>query len=147
MDLVLNALTIRGALEGKLSVFGGNQYRPLLHVKDVGRTMVENIKSKQTGIFNLHAENLSILELANRIASIIPNTEIEQSMMSFQDARNYRVSSQKAIEGLDFSPIYTVDQGILEIFELIKSKRIKDVSIPRFTNLEIIKISNSKEEK
>jgi nucleoside-diphosphate-sugar epimerase len=140
VDLVLNALTIRAVLEGKMSVFGGNQYRPLLHVRDVATAVLPQIDSQNVGIYNLHTENVTIIELAERIQKILPSTKIEKTEVSFQDARNYRVSSDKARTLLGVSSSWTIDQGIREVVEVIQSKRIKDVTNPRFNNSETLKM-------
>jgi nucleoside-diphosphate-sugar epimerase len=140
VDLVLNALTIRAVLEGKMSVFGGNQFRPLLHVRDVATAMVPQIDTQNGGVFNLHTTNISILELAERIQTILPSTKIEKTDISFQDARNYRVSSEKARKHLGVESVWTIDQGIHEVAQVIQSKRIKDVANPRFNNSETLKI-------
>jgi nucleoside-diphosphate-sugar epimerase len=140
VDLVLNALTIRAVLEGKMSVFGGNQFRPLLHVRDVATAVIPQIDTQNEGVFNLHTTNITILELAERIQKILPSTKIEKTDISFQDARNYRVSSEKARSHLGIESVWTIDQGIHEVAQVIKSKRIKDVANPRFNNSETLKI-------
>ena len=45
---------MKGVLNKKLTVFGGEQYRPIIHVKDVAKVITDNIGSKATGIYNLH---------------------------------------------------------------------------------------------
>ena len=139
VDLVLNVLTIRAVLEGNMSVFGGEQFRPLLHVRDVASAAIPHISTLNSGIYNLHTENITVLELAKRIQQIVPESQIEQTSISFQDARNYKVSSDKAKNKLGFSTQWTVDDGISEVAEAIKSKRIKDVSNPRFNNSESLR--------
>ena len=140
VDLVLNVLTIRAILEGTMSVFGGTQYRPLLHVRDVATASVPHISTSETGIFNLHTENVTVLELAEKIKSIIPNVSIEQTEISFQDARNYRVGSDKARQQLGFAPKWSIEDGIREVAQVITSKRIKDVQNPRFNNSESLRL-------
>jgi nucleoside-diphosphate-sugar epimerase len=140
VDLVLNTLSIRAVLEGKMSVFGGNQYRPLLHVRDVATAVIPQLDSQNTGIFNLHSENLTILQLAERIQKIVPGVEIEKTEVSFQDARNYRVDSSKARSILGYSPVWTVEDGIKEVVQVIQSKRIRDVNNSRFNNSETLRI-------
>jgi nucleoside-diphosphate-sugar epimerase len=135
VDLVLNVLTIRAVLEGKMSVFGGKQYRPLLHVRDVATAMVPQIGTKASGLYNLHAVNTTIIELAGEIQKHVPSSEVEITESTFQDARNYMVSSQKARSELNFSPKFTVDDGISEVAELVRSHRITDVNLPRFSNV------------
>lgn len=139
VDLVLNVLTIRAIKEGSMSVFGGKQYRPLLHVRDVATAMVPGIVSSATGIFNLHGENLTILELAERIQENVPNSVLKISDSTFQDARNYAVSSDKAREELGFRPRWTVQDGISEISQAIRENRIPDVTVERFSNVAALK--------
>ena len=140
VDLVLNVLTIRAILERSLSVFGGEQYRPLLHVRDVASAAIPHINSSKEGIYNLNTENVTILELAQRIQKIVKEAEIEQTEISFQDARNYRVNSDAARSILGFTPKWTIEDGIKEVADVIWNKRIKDVSNPRFNNSESLRM-------
>lgn len=135
VDLVLNVLTIRATLEGQMSVFGGKQYRPLLHVRDVATAMVPHIDTHATGIYNLHTENVTIIELAERIQKVIPSATVKTSESSFQDSRNYAVSSDKARAELGFSPKWTIEDGIHEVHEAVASGRIPNVNLPRFSNV------------
>lgn len=135
VDLVLNVLTIRAVREGQMSVFGGQQYRPLLHVRDVATAMVPNINSNKTGVYNLHTENLTIMELADMIKDRVPGSTIKSTASSFQDSRNYAVSSDAARDELGFIPKWDVDFGIREIASAIASNRIPDINIPRFSNV------------
>lgn len=140
VDLVLNVLTIRAVLESSMSVFGGQQYRPLLHVKDVATATIPHLSNSVSGIFNLSTENVTILELANRIQSILPSVEIQQTDISFQDARNYRVSTEKSKHELDFTPQWSIEDGIKEVSQAIIQKRIRDVQNPRFNNSESLRV-------
>ena len=140
VDLVLNVLTIRAILEGTMSVFGGQQFRPLLHVKDVATAAVPHLTDSKTGIFNLHTENITVLELAKRIQTIVKEAKIEQTEISFQDARNYRVNSDKARAELNFKPRWSIEDGIQEVADAITQKRIKDVANPRFNNSENLRL-------
>ncbi len=134
LDLVVNILTVRAAMEGKLTVFGGEQFRPLLHVKDVARAIVENLETPHTGIFNLHRQNVRIVDLAYQVRNHFPDAVLTRTDMKFQDARNYRVNSDKARTILGWQPHWSIDDGIVEVKELIEKRRIKDVSSPRYTN-------------
>lgn len=134
MDLVINTLTARAFTEGKLKVFGGKQYRPILHVRDMAKLAVDSIDTKQKGIFNLKKENIKIIDLAQRLRAFFPKLEIETVSMKFQDTRNYRANSKKAENLLKFNPQLTVEDGILEIKKLLEEHRIGDIDNPRFTN-------------
>jgi nucleoside-diphosphate-sugar epimerase len=134
MDLVVNILVAKAIQLKKISVFGGDQYRPLLHVKDVARVVELAIQSKKKGIYNLHCYNAAIYEIATKIKKYFRNVKILKVDMKFEDLRNYRVNSDKAIKDLKFKPIYNLDYGIVELIALIKGKRIKDINNPRYTN-------------
>jgi nucleoside-diphosphate-sugar epimerase len=140
VDLVLNVLTIRAVLEGTMSVFGGEQYRPLLHVKDVATAVIPHLNDSTSGIYNLRTENVTILQLAERIQKIVSKVKIEQTEISFQDARNYRVSTDKVNKELKFVPRYTIENGIQEVANAITQKRIKDVGNPKFNNSESLRL-------
>jgi nucleoside-diphosphate-sugar epimerase len=138
-DLVLNVLTIRAVLTGRMSVFGGRQFRPLLHVRDVATAMVPNIEARSGGVYNLHTENVTIIGLADRIRNHVPGATINVTEATFQDARNYSVSSARAENDFGFAPRWSVDDGIAEVARVVREGRIKDVSVARFSNHDALK--------
>ena len=139
MDLVVNYLTARAFFEGRIAIFGGDQYRPLLHVKDVGHAICANIDTTLSGAFNLHAVNIRIRDLAERLTRPFPELKVEYTDMAFQDNRNYRVSSEKAQAAFGFAPRYSVDDGVAEIKELLEEGRIKDAGSPRYSNSKFMR--------
>lgn len=143
MDLVVNTLSARAYRQGKISVFGGDQFRPLLHVKDAARAAVENVVTKPTGVFNLARQNVRIVDLAYQVRNHFPDLIVDQTPMKFQDARNYRASSEKAQKVLGFKAVYSIDDGIDEIKELLESHRLKDVDNPRYTNQTFLSMFNT----
>ncbi|MHC4707445.1 MAG: NAD-dependent epimerase/dehydratase family protein [Planctomycetota bacterium] len=134
LDLVVNILTVRAAIEGKLTIFGGDQFRPLLHVKDVAKAIVDYVDTEHTGIYNLHRQNVRIIDLAYQVRNHFPDTYVEKTDVQFQDARNYRVSSDKICSQFGWKPAVSIDDGIIEIKELIEAQRLKDMSNPRYAN-------------
>jgi len=139
MDLVVNTLTVKAFLYGRVSVFGGNQFRPLLHVKDVAEAVVATVDKKNTGIYNLHAVNMTIVEVAELIQKYVPELIVHKTEMQFQDARNYSVSSDKARRDFGFTPRYAPEDGITEIKRLVEEGRIRDISSPRFSNTDFLR--------
>ena len=144
MDLVVNVLTAKAILEKKLTVFGGAQYRPLLHVKDAARIIRDSISSKNKGIYNLHLENTKIIDLAENIKNHFEDVQIEKVNIKFQDARNYRADGSKLKKDFNFIPKYSVDDGINEVKKLIIENRIKDANDPRYTNQKYLEIFKTK---
>ena len=125
MDLVVNAMTMNALLKGELYVQGGEQWRPLIHVRDIAYSIVESLEKESHGIFNLHYENITIKDLAQRITKIVGG-EIIYTELPFQDQRNYKVSSDKARGELGFYPVYPIELGIKQVRDLVISKRIKN---------------------
>ena len=134
LDLVVNILTTKAYIDKKMSVFGGEQWRPLLHVKDVANAIAHTLDTQTNGVFNLHYKNFKIIEIANEIKNKISDVEIETTPLPFQDARNYQVSSNKLIDATGFQATVDLTQGINEMYELISSNRIKDINDPRYSN-------------
>lgn len=134
LDLVVNTLTVRAYKDKVLKVFGGKQYRPLLHVRDSARAIFENLDDQHTGIFNLNSENINILDLSMKIKKHFPKVKIITQKLKFEDSRNYRVQTTKAEKVLNFQSKYTVDQGIKELKQLLEKNRIVDVNNPRYGN-------------
>jgi len=141
MDLVVNTLTVRAATAGTLRIFGGDQFRPLLHVKDVARAIETNLTTPHTGVFNLHRQNVRIIDLAYQVRNHFNNCLIETTDMPFQDPRNYRVSSQKAIDSFGHQAVHSIDDGIDELKFLVETARIKDLDHPRYSNARFLKQS------
>ena len=139
LDLVVNILVTKALTEGKLTVFGGEQWRPLLHVNDVANAINHTLEGGVTGIFNLHYKNFKIIDIANEIIQKVPSAIIETTPMKFQDARNYQVSSEKLFNSTGFKAEVDLLTGIQEVFELISNKRIKDVNHIRYSNQNYLK--------
>ncbi len=144
MDLVVNTLSAKAFFEKKMSVFGGDQYRPLLHVKDVARAIEIAIRSKKRGVFNLSYKNMRIIDIAKEIQKYFKNTKIIKTQIKFQDARNYKVTNLKARKDLKFKAKYNLKYGIEELKKLLVEKRIKNFNDPRYTNQKYLEIFKEK---
>ncbi|MBZ5681563.1 MAG: NAD(P)-dependent oxidoreductase [Acidobacteriia bacterium] len=134
LDLVVNTFALQAIQHGKITIFGGNQFRPLLHVRDAARAVVDAIASSHTGIFNLHRQNVRISDLACQIRNHFPDLIIENVDIPARDARDYRVSSDKARALLGFRPIHSIDEGIEQVEELLQTNRLKQPDNPRYAN-------------
>ena len=127
-------MTAKAYSESELKVFGGTQYRPLLHVKDAAQAIVDNLETDHRGIFNLHRTNIQISDLAEEVKKQFPKVKVEKVEMKFEDSRNYRVSSDLAKKTFGFKPKYAPAEGISELKKILEEGRIRDLNNPRFTN-------------
>lgn len=138
LDLVVNYLTYQAAYDKPLTVFGGDQWRPLLHVKDVGHAVKFGIENGLTGLYNLSSENMIIRDVAKRIKTIIPKTVINYVDIKTQDARNYKVKNDKILS-TGWKPIFNTEIGIKEILLILKENRIKNPSDIIYHNANFLK--------
>lgn len=136
MDLVVNYMTTNALTKGELSVFGGTQWRPLVHVKDIAEAIVHNLERPVRGVYNLAAQNLQIKELAG-IVSKMTGCRVKYTEQKFQDQRNYHVSTKKALRDEIFNPntMRTVQDGVREIAELVGLGRIKQTENDVYFNV------------
>jgi nucleoside-diphosphate-sugar epimerase len=135
LDLAVNVLTQKAYLENELEMFGGEQWRPFLHVKDVGNVIALNMTEFKSGTYNLASENVTISQLVQQIVQHLPNVSIKSTPLSFQDARNYRVSSNKAQTELRMPEFISIDTGIEEMISILKDGRIPRPGANRFKNV------------
>ncbi len=127
LDLVVNTMTARAVTEGKLQVFGGEQWRPLIHVRDVALAlMLATNPEAPTGTHNLVYKNYRMSELAQEVSQIT-GAEVEIVDMKFEDQRNYQVE-----QIFTLNSYASVPDGIEEIINRVA--RIKDIHNPRYSN-------------
>ncbi len=141
LDLVVNILTLKAANKEKISVFGGEQYRPLLHVKDVSNALVHIIKNQIYGTFNVSYNNYKIIDVAKIISdSFDYKVQLNINNQQFEDTRNYRVSSKKFFE-TGWKNQFNLNYGIEELKKIFLSNRIKNYQDEVFSNYNFLKIN------
>jgi len=130
LDVAVNMLTMQSLSKGKITVFGGKQARPNIHMQDITNVYIHFLKNPQfTGIYNAGFENITILDIANLVTKYIP---VEVVVTESNDPRSYRVNSDKLL-ATGFKPQYTVDDAVREIIEAYQAGRLKDED--KFYNL------------
>jgi len=123
LDVAVNLLTMQALSKGKITVFGGNQVRPNIHIDDITDLYLHLIDHPEiTGIFNAGFENISILDIAKLVTQHVP---VEISVTPSNDPRSYRINSDKLL-ATGFRPKKTVDDAIREIIEKYRSGELKD---------------------
>src|SRR5205823_6025308 len=121
-DLVVNTLAAQAAVDKAISIFGGNQWRPFVHVTDVARALSLCLEKPaplvEGQIFNVggDAENYTIRDIGDLIKRILPDTQINTVAVA-EDQRDYHVSFAKIREELGFLPAMRVSDGIGEIVD------------------------------
>ncbi len=126
MDLVVNVLTMKAIKYGEITINGGEQWRPIISVKDIAGYVTEACEKEYDGVFVLSKENVIIKELGERVANMIPNTKINYTEISFQDARNYKVDNTKSLEVFDYKAKVSVEEEVIRMIDMFKNGRVKN---------------------
>jgi nucleoside-diphosphate-sugar epimerase len=134
LDLVLNFLTYKAYVDNKITVFGGEQWRPVLAVKDVAAFLAEAVTRDQNDVFNLAMKNMKIIDCAGIYKNIFPGLQVDVVATKFEDARNYRVSTEKADRTFIFKPRTSIESEVHRMLDLLKDHRIKNPLDPRYYN-------------
>ena len=138
-DLVINLLAAKAAQGEEITIFGGYQWRPFIHVNDVAKAFITCLKSPLDKVayqtFNVgdNELNCQIFDVGMMISNLLPGTRIERQA-DLADNRNYRVCFDKIRNTLDFTCDRTVQDGITEVREAIQNGLIGDYRDARFSN-------------
>lgn len=130
-DLVVNLMTINAVQKGKIFVLGGGrQWRPIVHVRDTARAFVSMLDRPASlinrKVFNVGKteNNYQVLSLAYIVRENIPFPIELDVVPDDSDARDYRVSFDRAESDLGFSVEYSPADGTREIYEALKLGRV-----------------------
>lgn len=130
LDVSVNLLTMQALARGEITVLGGKQTRPNIHIDDITDVYLHFLDHPEvTGIYNAGFENLSIMEIAERVAARVGAKIVVKDS---NDPRSYRVNSDKLL-ATGFKPKKTVDDAIGEICAKVKAGELKDED--KFYNL------------
>ncbi|RJE75763.1 oxidoreductase [Pseudoalteromonas sp. MSK9-3] len=132
LDVSVNMLTMQALQNKKITVFGGKQVRPNIHIDDITDLYIYMLEQpdKTQGVFNAGFENISILDIANRVKEKV---DCEIIVTPSNDPRCYRVNSDKLLSA-GFKPTKTVAHAIDEIAQAYSNGDLADH--PRFHNLK-----------
>ena len=131
LDVSVNLLTMHALSKGKITVFGGTQVRPNIHIDDITDLYIHFINHPEfVGVFNAGFENISIFKIAKMVTEILP---VDIELVGSSDPRSYRVNSDKVL-ATGFRPKKGVKDAIAEVVEKYNSGLLKDEE--KFYNLK-----------
>ena len=131
LDVSVNMLTMQALTREHITVFGGSQMRPNIHIDDIADVYLFMLEHPEhTGVYNAGFENNSIMEIAEWVAE---HTPARITVTESSDPRSYRVNSDKLL-ALGFRPKKTVNDAIREMVHKYRSGELKDED--RFHNLK-----------
>ena len=128
-DLVVNILTNLAVNNKPITVFGGDQLRPNIHIKDMIRVYLAGLTKDSSlingKIFNAGYDNQKVIELANIVKDNI-NEKIEIIQTSTNDNRSYHISSSKIKNELGFENKFNIADAVKDIKKAFELKLFKD---------------------
>lgn len=123
LDVSVNMLTMQALQNGRITVFGGDQTRPNIHIQDITDLYVFLLDHPEhIGVYNAGFENITIMDIARMVAEHV-NAEIVVTPSN--DPRSYRVNSDRLL-ATGFRPKHTVEDAIKEIVGMYRQGALKD---------------------
>jgi nucleoside-diphosphate-sugar epimerase len=142
-DLVVNLLTAKALVERRITIFGGSQWRPFVHVDDAAEVVLKTLEAPLSlvgnQIFNVGSDeqNYTIQQAGEIIARLIPDAELV-SEGSDTDPRDYKVSFGKLARTLGFAPQWTIEQGVKQVIDAIEAGHVKDYRDAKYSNVKFL---------
>ena len=123
LDLTINILCYHAYKFNKVTIFGGKQWRPYLHIKDMVNFYLHCLKRKKMrGTYNISQGNLTLDQTAEKIKLFMPKCKIAHTKSN--DIRSYRLNSDRAINS-GFRFVTNINDEIQNLLKLLKDKKIK----------------------
>ncbi len=155
LDLTVNILTNHAVNHKKITVFGGRQKRPNIHIDDISDLYVELLKMPAGKIagktFNAGYENFTVAELAEMVQKIVSREMPELKPITIDtapsdDIRSYHVSSKKIKKELGWTPKRTLEDAVVDLCRAFRAGKIKDsFTDNRYFNVKAVRASQLSE--
>jgi nucleoside-diphosphate-sugar epimerase len=148
LDLVVNILTNHAINNGKITVFGGQQKRPNIHIEDMTDLYLKSLQWSDEAIdgkiFNAGYENHTLMEIAEMTRQVVGES-VEIMTTPTDDLRSYHISSEKIKQELGFVPAHTIKEAIEDLASAFKANQIPNsLTDTRYYNVKVMKEINFK---
>ncbi len=144
-DLVVNLLVAKAVSEREITVMGGTQWRPFIHVVDGTEAIIRCLEAPEAAVrnrvFNVGSDdqNYTLLDVADLIAAHVPDVRVNIEPPAAAEA-NYRVSFARIRNELGFQTRYTLDHGITELKDFMETGSVADYSDTRYSNIKSLTV-------
>jgi nucleoside-diphosphate-sugar epimerase len=136
LDVVVNLLTMQALTRGKMTVLGGDQIRPNIHIDDLVDLYLFALDRRLAGVYNAGFENLPVRRIAEAVAAEVP---AEIAVLPSDDPRSYSVCSDR-LTATGFAPNKSVPVAIHEMAEAYRAGGLTDE--PAWHNVKWMKAHN-----
>ena len=129
LDVVVNILTTLAYYKNEISVFGGQQLRPNIHIEDMANSYLNIIEAKHDlvndQIFNVGYDNMKVIEIANTIKNLMTKN-VKLITVPTDDNRSYHISSDKIKKQLGFTPEFAVKDAVIDLIKAFDNNLLND---------------------
>ena len=151
LDLTVNILTSLAVNKGAITIFGGSQKRPNIHIDDITNLYVELLDMHDELIagqtFNAAYQNRTVAELGELVRDVVTRAMPERGPIRLEtspssDLRSYHVSSDKIKRALGWTPEKTIEDAVDDLCRAFRAGRVPDpLTNPRYYNVRTIQAS------
>ncbi len=140
LDVVVNILTNLGYNKGEITVYGGDQLRPNIHIEDMARVYLALLAAEDAQVdgkvFNAGYENHTVMDLARMVQRQV-GAHVRLRVRPTNDPRSYHVCADKIRRELGFEPTHTIEQAVADLVAAFKDGRLPDsLEDPRYFNIK-----------
>ncbi len=149
LDLSVNILTNHAVTNNKITVFGGSQLRPNLHIQDycdaVKLLLTAPREKLHKEIFNVGFQNMSIMDIAVVVKGVVEKEFPEKAPIALvttpsDDIRSYHINSDKVARVLGFKPKHTIEDAVRDLCAAFRDGRLVDsMGNDEFYNIRTMK--------
>jgi len=144
LDLTVNILTNHAVNKGRITVFGGEQKRPNIHIDDVTDLYVKALEYPEEKIagktFNAGYDNMKVKDIARLIQKVLSDRDLSVEISPTDDQRSYSICSDKIRDELGFQPRRTVEDAVRDLKTAFEAGRIPDpLNNKRYYNIQTMK--------
>jgi len=127
LDVVVNLMTNIAVHKKAITIYGGQQLRPNVHISDMVESYIATLTAPLTltsgETFNVGTENLPIEEIATTVRAIV-GTDIRLIKQATNDNRSYHISSHKIEQTLGFRPQYTISDAVNDLCDAFSDGKL-----------------------
>ncbi len=149
LDLTVNILTNHAVNKGTITVFGGKQKRPNLHIEDMTdlylQLLEEPVEKVGGRVWNACYQNHTVLDIANIVKNVLEsknlvNHPIDIEITETDDIRSYHVSSEKIKKDLGFVARHTLEDAVLDLYKAFNNGKLTDsLNNIKYFNVKLMK--------
>jgi nucleoside-diphosphate-sugar epimerase len=135
LDLSVNILTNHAVNKGKITVFGGDQLRPNLHIQDYAdlcKLLLDAPSEKiRNEVFNCGFQNMSIMDIAKTVKKVVEELfpekgDIPIEVTTSDDPRSYHINSEKIYRVLGFKPKHSIEDAVIDLCKAFKEGKLPE---------------------